>query len=161
RVPSLFIRFELREWLLGRHGFERGTLMDMYRELQGHTAAFRFGGGAESDLLRYVLPVLEEAVEPGRLVAFKVPRPELPVDFGPSQEEDADAGPESEPADWVEVIVTNDEGEPYLGPYRLDLPDGRALSGGFNMGGAVRADGIPGGSCTIAFPELHVSLARG
>ena len=59
------------------------------------------------------------------------------------------------------IVVVDDQGEPYLGRYRLDLPDGRTLSGQFNMGGAVRADGIPGGSCNVAFPELHIAVARG
>jgi len=158
RVASVFLRAELREWLLGRHPFERETLMELYRELRGHPAAFRFGSGGEGDLARYVLPVLEDGFAQRRLVAFERRRAELPVGVIPPPQEEVDAGPEAAPADWVEIIVTDDEGEPYCGPYRLDLPDGRSLSGRLDMGGAVRVDGIPGGSCTIVLPELHVTL---
>jgi hypothetical protein len=161
RMPSVFLLFELREWLLGMDGADRATLMDMYREVRGNPTAFRFGGGDASDLLRHVLPELEEAFRNGRLVALKVPRRAVPAGLRPRQAAEAAAPPESEPADWVEIVVVYDNGEPYLGRYRLDLPDGRALSGQFNMGGAVRADGIPGGSCRAAFPDLHIPVARG
>jgi hypothetical protein len=161
RIPSLFIRSELPHWLLRPRGFDRGTLMDMYCHLRGESPTCGFSGYSARDLVRYVLPALEDAFERGRLVAFAVPRPSVPSGLGPPRDEGPGTDPRSEAVDWVEVIVTDDASDPYLGPFRLDLPDGRVLSGRFNMGGSMRADAIPGGSCTLAFPELHVRLAEG
>jgi hypothetical protein len=55
--------------------------------------------------------------------------------------------------DWVELTVVDDEGEPYTGPYKLELPDGRVMSGQLNFGGTVRVDSIPSGTCKLSFPE--------
>ena len=73
RMPGSFMRFELRRWLLGRDGIDRGAVMDMYRELHAEPAAFAFSRSSAGDLVRYVLPALESAFERGRLVALEVP----------------------------------------------------------------------------------------
>jgi hypothetical protein len=159
RMPSLFIRFELRHWLLGPSGLDLASVMDMYRELRAEPMTPGLGRSAPGELARHVLPVLEDAFARGRLVALKVPPAAVRIGLGPPRAKATDDEPEV--AGWVEIIVTDDAREPYVGRYRLDLPDGRALSGQFDRDGSVRADGIPGGSCAVAFPELHVRLARG
>ena len=55
--------------------------------------------------------------------------------------------------DWVELTVVDDNGDPYTGPYKLELPDGRVMSGQLNFGGTLRVDGIPSGSCKLTFPD--------
>jgi len=150
RLPSSFLQLELRKWLSGAESSHRRTLVEVFRMLRSELSTWR--PTSDGDLLRYVLPELETAFASGALVAFKVSR--RPISIEPLPSEEASAGAESRPLDWVEVSVIDEDGEPYLGRYRLDLPDGRSLSGQFNMGGALRADGIPSGSCQLVLPEL-------
>jgi len=97
---------------------------------------------------------LEEAARMRRLRIYRQPLPRvLPL---PSQEDTAiEARVSSEPTAWVEVIVTDSQGEPYVGPYRLELPNGRTMSGDLNAGGRVRVEGIEGGTCNLLFPDVH------
>jgi hypothetical protein len=157
RLDSLFVQCDLRDWLLGPDAFDRETVIEMYCGLGREMTPAGLVPRSESYLLEMVLPALQEAFRDGRLVALK--RPLSSFSAFKRLEKEPDAQPGEQPADWIEVIVTDETGEPYLGPYRLDLPDGRVVSGELDMGGAVRAEGIPGGSCTIAFPELYIRLA--
>jgi hypothetical protein len=102
--------------------------------------------------------IISRAVAAGELLLV---RQQLRVVAASPQEppqpgSDTDAAP---PADvgWVEVTVADDEGQPYTGAYRVELPDGRVVSGRLNMGGVLRFDGIPPGSCQVTFPDLDQS----
>jgi hypothetical protein len=65
------------------------------------------------------------------------------------------------PNDWIELVVVDQEGNPYLGRYAIDLPDGANVHGALNTGGAVRVSGIPAGSCKVVLPDVDgESLAR-
>src|SRR5262249_28713261 len=126
RIHPFFVECELREWLLGSHAFDRETLIDMYCGFGHGLASFGLVPRSESHLREEVLPVLEKAFRDGRLIAFK--EPAVPVSIPRLPKERTETQSDGQPADWVEVIVTDELGEPYLGPYRLDLPDGRVLS---------------------------------
>jgi hypothetical protein len=152
RIPPLFIRLELRDWLLGADAFSRDCVLEMYEELRW--PIFHWRPASTDELQQDVLPEIEEAFECGRLVAFKSPRPDIRADLFPP-EKGADSAQEVEPSDWVEIVCRDEEGEPYVGPYQLELPDGRVVSGQLNMGGRVRLDGITAGSCKVTFPELE------
>jgi hypothetical protein len=148
---------ELRSWLLGWEGSERARVLDMYRELR---SLWSWSPRSPTDLSRYVLPALEEAFERGTLIAVAVPMREITFDLKPLELPQVAPAPAAEPVDWVEIAVTDDEGEPYTGSYRVDLPDGRSLSGQLNMGGIVRLEGIASGKCKVVFPGIDVAAAE-
>jgi hypothetical protein len=149
RIPAISIRAEVRGWLRDPDGFDGALLLDMYRELQGGELAP--WGNSPQILERHVLPVIEEAFAQGRLLAFRVPRRAVRAFVFPKEEPLPFADPA--PTEWIEVAIADQDGNPYIGPYRIELPDGRVLSGQLNLGGRVRADGIPPGSCRLTLPD--------
>jgi hypothetical protein len=154
RVPALFIRFELRDWLLGWDGFERGRLLEIYREIREVPLEFR--SGSPGDLHRYVLPALEEAFERGTLVAFKLPRPEIPVSFGPAPEDESEGADVGRTQHWAEFRFLDVGGRPIADvPYKLDLPDGKRVKGTLDAQGSARAENIPEGVSTIILADVE------
>jgi hypothetical protein len=156
RVPAPFVRFELQNWLSGENGFGRRAVLQMFHAVRGVDLTWR--PRSSGDLDRYVIPALEQAFDRGSLVAYKLPRGEISVPSAPPQEE-ADAGVDPGPSDWVEIVVVDEEGNPYVGPCRVDLPDGRSISG-LNAGGVLHSDGVPSGSCKVVFAELDGTSVR-
>lgn len=63
---------------------------------------------------------------------------------------------EEEATDWIEIVVRDDEGRPYDGPYRIHLPDGSIFDGKLSNG-RVRHSGIKPGTCKVTFPELDAA----
>jgi hypothetical protein len=70
-----------------------------------------------------------------------------------------DASP-AEVLDWIEIEVVDDNSQPYLGNYRIVLPDGRSLTGVLDGIGKSRSDGISPGSCQLSFPDLDASFVQ-
>jgi hypothetical protein len=124
-------------------------MLDMYRELRGDP--LESWSDSSRSLQRHVLPVIDEAFRRGALAAFRLPRTEVPADLTP---EDAAPAPDSQPADWVELVLADEDGEPYVGPYRIELPGGKVITGQLNLGGRIRVDAIVTGSCQVTFPGL-------
>jgi len=59
---------------------------------------------------------------------------------------------------WIEVeAVYEDEEEPYVGPYRLELPDGSIASGTFDQHGFLGKYEIEPGNCKITLADLATS----
>jgi hypothetical protein len=151
RVPPLFVRLELRDWLVGRQGLDRSTVMEMYRELRGDSPASRFGDGDESDILRYVLPELEDAFEQGSLVAFKLPRPEMSAGLlraeDPAQETVADDNA-LEP--FQLVLSDSVSGVPLAGvPLTIRTPAGEVKKLKTDTDGSIRLPNLPAGYCEV------------
>ena len=62
---------------------------------------------------------------------------------------------ERQPASWVEIELTDDEGNPVPGEtYEVALPDGTQRVGTLNEHGVAREEGIDPGNCEINFPRL-------
>jgi len=99
RVPALFLRFELRNWLVGRDDGYRRQLLEMHQHDRGNLS--HWGMTSPGYLVQRVLPELEEAFERGRFVAFKLPRPVLRSDLFPPEE--APAPPAAAP-EQVEIV---------------------------------------------------------
>ena len=91
----------------------------------------------------------ERAFERGELVAFTLPRFQVRADLFQAPEV-AEPAPDA-PTDWVEIVAEDKDGEPYVGAYSLELPDGRVISGQLSAGGRVRFDGINPGACKVTF----------
>jgi len=57
--------------------------------------------------------------------------------------------------DWIEIILTNDAGEPMKGEkYILNMPDGSQREGTLDDTGYAREENVPPGSATYEFPNL-------
>jgi hypothetical protein len=55
---------------------------------------------------------------------------------------------------WIEVILTTDKGRPWVGKYKIELPDGRPVEGTTDEDGRARIDQIVAGSCKFYLPTL-------
>src|SRR5262252_6022420 len=153
RIPALVVRFQLQDWLSGGGGCRR-ALLELHDQISGLPCDLR----SPAELERTVLPELARAFQNGDLVAFRFSGARF-LGAPTRAEEQARLAPEPEPTDWVEIVVQQEDGEPYMGPYRLELPGGRVISGWLNAGGRVRLNDITSGTCKVTFPQLEsVSL---
>jgi hypothetical protein len=74
----------------------------------------------------------------------------------------ADLGPALTPSqlkqlaksDWIEVEVIDQDGDPYVGHYRLELPDKTVREGELDEEGLLAVYEIESGSCTLAVGEV-------
>jgi hypothetical protein len=151
RVPPLFVRLELRDWLVGRYGLDRATVMDMYRELRGDAMAARLEHGDDGDILCYVLPDLEEAFEQGSLVAFKLPRAEMSNGLLRADEPAPETSAEdSTLAPFGLVLTDNLSGEP-LGGVALIVRTsaGEEKKVETDSSGSIRLPNLPAGHCEV------------
>lgn len=102
---------------------------------------------------------LVEAVRAGLVVLLRRPLPlqrlpqTAPEDLPPPTQE------KPEPTDWIEVQVSDEDGNPYNGPYKLLLPNGTLFEGTL-ANGRARHDGIKPGTCKVSFPELDAAAWR-
>jgi hypothetical protein len=62
---------------------------------------------------------------------------------------------------WIEVALETEEGEPWVGPYSLELPDGRIVTGRSDANGNVRIEEIMAGTCKFVLPGLAPELWGG
>jgi outer membrane protein OmpA-like peptidoglycan-associated protein len=53
------------------------------------------------------------------------------------------------PSDWIEIEVVFDDGEPYTGPYRIEMPNGSVLHGHFDGNGFFGKYNIDSGKCKL------------
>jgi hypothetical protein len=90
---------------------------------------------------------------PRRIVDARVIEPHVPPVREPHETEDIVEG-----VDWIEVLVTDEQGEPVVGvPFELELPDGSVRRGHTNRSGIARCDAIPSGSCKLTLVDLDES----
>lgn len=62
---------------------------------------------------------------------------------------------ESAGADWVEIVLKDEAGEPAAGvKYRITLADGSVREGELDNEGKARVEGLPPGDHKITFPDL-------
>jgi hypothetical protein len=57
--------------------------------------------------------------------------------------------------EWIEIEMIDDAGEPYSGPYRIELPDGSVTTGAFDDSGFWERRNIDPGKCKLALPNLR------
>lgn len=62
---------------------------------------------------------------------------------------------------WIEVVLETEEGEPWVGPYSLELPDGRTVTGTSDADGKVHIEEIMAGTCKFVLPGLAPELWGG
>lgn len=56
--------------------------------------------------------------------------------------------------DWIGIALTERDGSPVAGePFRVELADGRYITGKLDTLGKIRIEGVEPGSCTVSFPE--------
>ena len=58
--------------------------------------------------------------------------------------------------EWVEIRCVDANGEPHAAAYRLELPDGRVLTG-TTQDGSVYVSGIDPGDCKLSFHEIDAA----
>jgi hypothetical protein len=155
RIPAPVVRFQLRGWLFDGDGGGRRSLLELHDQISGRPCDLR----SRAELERTVLPDLARAFQNGDLVAFRLPRAQFRADLA-RPEEQPHLAPEPGPTDWLEIVVRQEDGEPYVGAYRLELPGGRVISGWLDAGGRVRFNDIRSGTCKVTFPQLEtISLS--
>ncbi len=62
---------------------------------------------------------------------------------------------------WIEIEVVDDQGVPYTGPYRVELPDGSIAQGNFDANGLWGNYDIDPGQCTLILPEIPETVLPG
>ncbi len=88
-----------------------------------------------------------------RTVDARIIEPTAPPVRQPFEAEDIVEG-----VDWIEVLVTDEGGEPVVGvAYELELPDGSVRRGRTNRSGIARCEPIPSGTCKLTLVELDES----
>ena len=56
---------------------------------------------------------------------------------------------------WIEVQLIGEDDQPIGGEtYAITLPGGTVITGTLDDHGLARVDGIPAGTCLVAFPNL-------
>lgn len=55
---------------------------------------------------------------------------------------------------WVEVWLECNDGQPWMGRYKIQLPNGNEVEGQTDEKGMLRIDHIPAGSCTFMLPGM-------
>jgi len=55
--------------------------------------------------------------------------------------------------DWIEVEVVDQDGEPYTGPYHLELPDATSSDGNFNEEGFFGSHDLDPGNCKLTLTD--------
>jgi hypothetical protein len=63
--------------------------------------------------------------------------------------------------EWIEIEVVDDLGEPYTGPYQIELPDGSIVKGNFDKDGLWGDYEIEPGSCVLVLPEVPETIKPG
>ena len=109
-----------------------------------------------------LLAALRRRIDVGELVFVRRPRqtvdarviePSAPPVRQPFEAEDIVEG-----IDWIEVLVSDENGEPVVGvAYELELPDGSVRRGRTNRSGIARCEPIPSGTCKLTLVELDES----
>ena len=56
-------------------------------------------------------------------------------------------------ADWIEIEVVDQDGEPYAGPYHLELPDATSSDGDFDAEGFFGNYALDPGTCQLVLTE--------
>ncbi len=56
--------------------------------------------------------------------------------------------------EWIEIVVIDDLGKPYTGPYRIALPDGSVREGNFDEQGLWGDYDIDPGNCKLLLPDI-------
>jgi hypothetical protein len=62
---------------------------------------------------------------------------------------------------WIEVVLETEDGEPWVGAYSLELPDGRVLTGVSDADGKVHIEEIMAGTCKFVLPGVAPELWGG
>lgn len=100
---------------------------------------------------------LSQALERGRVHAFRMPKPiyralekveleeYVPEDMRPSEAETS----------WISIQLIDDESSPVPGEaYEIEAADGTVLTGRLDKQGFARVDGIAKGNAKVRFPDL-------
>lgn len=97
-------------------------------------------------------------------VTVTAPPPAASQQTTPLQDEEAakaqqEVAPAAEEQHWIEIELTDDEGQPVAGElYFVELPDGSSISGRTDGQGRARVDGVDPGTAKVSFPDLDKSL---
>jgi hypothetical protein len=88
-----------------------------------------------------------------------------PGDGGGASDDGASdgSGSSAKKGHWVEIELVDHRGKPVPGEaYRIELPDGKGVSGTLDEKGLARVDGIVDpGTCKITFPRLDKTAWSG
>ena len=63
--------------------------------------------------------------------------------------------------EWIEIVLTDDLGKPYTGPYEIQLPDGTTATGTFDEQGMFANYDIDPGTCKMVVPGVPESVKPG
>jgi hypothetical protein len=63
--------------------------------------------------------------------------------------------------EWIEIVVTDDLGKPYTGPYRIQVPDGSMREGSFDEQGLWGDYDIDPGKCKLVLPDVPEAAKPG
>ncbi len=63
--------------------------------------------------------------------------------------------------EWIEIVVTDDLGKPYSGPYEIQLPDGSTTTGNFDEQGMWADYDIDPGTCKMVVPDIPERVKAG
>ncbi len=56
--------------------------------------------------------------------------------------------------DWIGIALTERDGSPIAGePFRVELADGKYVTGKLDNLGRIRVEGVDPGSCKVTFPD--------
>jgi hypothetical protein len=102
---------------------------------------------------------LTEAVRTGLVVVRRRPLPLQHLPQTASEDLPPPSPETAERTDWIEVQVSDEEGAPYNGPYKILLPNGTLFEGTL-VNGRARHEGIKPGTCKVSFPELDAGAWR-
>jgi len=56
--------------------------------------------------------------------------------------------------EWIEIVLSDDLGKPYTGPYEIELPNGSKVTGNFDGQGMWADYDIDPGSCKLIIPDV-------
>jgi hypothetical protein len=63
--------------------------------------------------------------------------------------------------EWIEIVLTDDLGKPYTGPYEIQLPDGSTVTGSFDEQGMWADYDIEPGTCKMMMPDIPEQVKPG
>jgi hypothetical protein len=153
RIPALFVRRELRRWLLGLSAGDRRQLLEMHGEVRSESGRWSLAP-SPTELAAWVLPGLEDAFEWGRLAAFTVPKPRIVADFRPEEPVPAATPPDvseapTETGDLTVMVTDSTTGGPPIANARVSVNGPSPQAATTNDRGIATFPGLPVGSYTI------------
>ncbi len=84
-----------------------------------------------------------------KTVTMQAAAPDLAAAITPSQMKQMLAKTE-----WIEIVVKDELGHPYTGPYRIQMPDGSIREGSFDEQGLWGDYDIDPGKCKLILPDV-------